>query len=547
MKLLSAHAQQLVNALRRRKSIGERLLGRASAEVAVLEELRSFPEPAVVPHLLPFVFSAKRAVAGAAATTLEIVLRVVAPAGLLQVEEACGGEWYSLPLEPEWSERRTVDEARLRKLGPVPWPVAGVASFHRSGYVRETAVAVLDAWSDGRELPFLLNRLNDWVEPVAARARLAVEKRLAAPYAAAFLDNLAILQRLSESGRRDHRMLIESVYRLLRAPEQEPVLRLGRSSPDRSVRRTSFRLAREAPQADLDPLLKEALRDSDTVIRIEAVTDARGRMTTTAFASALALIVADPYPPIRRKGLVAAAEVLGAEANPWLVSALLDRNPDVRGVARDFLGQRGIVSDFAAVYRDRIDAGRPARELATALAGLGETGAKADAAVIVPCLEHERPKVRAACLRALTRLDLEANIARIAAMLRDPAPAVSREARKLLAPHVASVGLDVLRSLLRDAPHEHSRLDAVSLASSLSKWESLPFLLEATSNQCEPIRAAATKRLDAWIARINKSFTPPTATQLDTIRQALDIHQSAINPTVVAELRSVLGYWDSAP
>jgi hypothetical protein len=218
--------------------------------------------------------------------------------------------------------------------------------------VREAAVARLDVLDSGRELPFLLIRLNDWVGQVAERSRIAIERRLAAGNAASFLDNLPILFRLVDRKRREHADVLTRVYELLRAPEHEDVRRRGLVSPARAIRRATFRLAREAAGADGGSLLRLALRDTDTVIRLEAAVNARERLSTEDLTPVLPAMIDDRYPRVRREALAAAAERLGDGANAWLLAAIMDRNQVVREVARFFLRRRGMVNDFAALYRE---------------------------------------------------------------------------------------------------------------------------------------------------------------------------------------------------
>lgn len=542
MKILSPRACELVSALERGTSLAEKLLGRAAEDVAILGELAACAEPALVPHLLPFVFGDDRDVARAAASVLDRAISAAILADLAPLEVACRRGWWTYaPSESGWANLRPVEVARFSPFGDVESSVVGVASFHASGYVREAAVTRLDALSGGRELPFLLVRLNDWVTPVAERARLAVERRVVSAYADAFLDSLPILLRLAASKRREHAGLLAQVYQLLR--ESEPTLRRGLASEDRLVRRISFRLAREAERANATELLHLALCDADTVIRLEAVKDAAARMPTDELAAVLAVIVADPYPPIRREGIGAAADRLGDGANAWLLTAVMDRNQVVREVARFCLRRRGAVTDFAALYRVRLRDGTPTRELATALVGLGETGTTTDTSVVAPFLEHGRPAVRRAAVRALASIDLDTQLPRIAGMLQDVASGVSGTARRILRPRAGAVGLERLRTILRDGPYPHNRFDAASLGSSLSKWESLPILLEAATDGDDRIRTSAQRWLGEWVAGRNRNFTQPTSKQLHEVGAAVEAYHLAIDANITAELRSILRFW----
>jgi hypothetical protein len=541
---LSPRARALVATLEREPSLRDKLLARSATDVDILGNLTTCAELASIPHLLPFIFGEDRRVAHAAATALEAATRAATVVQLAQIEEACRRHRSPMPpFAQAWGNLQPADVSRVSAFGAVESCVLGVTSFNANGYIREVAVTRLDALSDGRELPFLVLRLNDWVTPVAERARTAVERRLVPAYGDAVLDSLPLLLRLGASKRREHAGLLTQVFEFLRAPAQAVVLRRGLSVRDRIIRRVSFRLAREADGADASAQFVMALRDADTMVRLEAVAAARRGLATVDLASALAIAVEDPYPPIRREGIAAAAERLGDGADAWLLAAVMDRNRVVREVARFYAGRRGLVRDFAAFYRVRLRDGQPPGELATALSGIGETGNSADASAILPFLGHSRPAVRQAAMRGLATVDFDANLARIVAMLDDPAPTISRAARALLRPRAGAIGLEELRRRLRRAPYAHTRFAAASLGASLGKWDSLTILLEAAAASDERIQTPARKWLDVWLARKNRVFTHPTPAQLREASGALDTYHSVIDPKVVEELRAILRDW----
>jgi hypothetical protein len=162
----------------------------------------------------------------------------------------------------------------------------------------------------------------------------------------------------------------------------------------------------------------------------------------------------------------------------------------------------------------------------------------------VPFLQHDRPRLRSASARAASSLDIERQLPRIVALLRDPEASVSSTARRILRPHVAAVGLEPLRSVLRDGPHEHGRFNAVSLGVSLGKWQSILILLEAAADGSVRIRQFAGSRITTWFGRQNRSFVQPTSTQLQELRTALDTYHAAVNVEIVAELRGILLFWE---
>lgn len=71
-----------------------------------------------------------------------------------------------------------------------------LASFNRDGYVREHALKCLIQYINPESIPFILLRLNDYVEAVRNRALAVLPQLLKAEYNAALLDNFSLIHNL---------------------------------------------------------------------------------------------------------------------------------------------------------------------------------------------------------------------------------------------------------------------------------------------------------------------------------------------------------------
>jgi hypothetical protein len=146
----------------------ERLSGRADTDETLLEELQRDAEPAVVPHLLPFLFSASRSVAIAAAGVATLAFERASAEELIELDQSGRRlSSYNAPWEEGWASLAPLQLSRFTAFGDSEVGVLGVASFHANGYVREAAVTRLAALESELALALLLLRLNDWVDPVA--------------------------------------------------------------------------------------------------------------------------------------------------------------------------------------------------------------------------------------------------------------------------------------------------------------------------------------------------------------------------------------------
>ncbi|MGH3679951.1 MAG: HEAT repeat domain-containing protein [Natronosporangium sp.] len=118
----------------------------------------------------------------------------------------------------------------------------------------------------------------------------------------------------------------------------------------------------------------------------------------------------------------------------------------VRAIARDAARRVGI--EALDHYRTAVSAADPAPG---AIAGLAETGGRMDAPLLHAFLAHPAGRVRTQAVRALRHLGA-VPVEQTIRMLRDPSPAVIREATAALRPLTRTVPIEVAWVLLAD-PH----------------------------------------------------------------------------------------------
>lgn len=394
-------------------------------------------------------------------------------------------------------------------------PVAGdsaalllFACYH-NGFVRERAVQGLAGWRDGRELPALLLRANDWVPQVRARATDALLARLTPEYVRHWVWNLGLVARIRRAGRADHRPLVDGVLALLRAPESRPALQEGLYSPDRDGRWLLSSLLFDKVSPNDHGIIAAGLASTDTLIRVMAAGGAE-RLDDEGVRRVLPKLLSDRVPRVRALGIRLAANRIGAARMDAFRDALLDRSPAVRDEAR-----RGIAAleptEFAAFYRERMHEEQPG--LARVLDGLRDTGDPSDAALVRPFVDHPLPRVRTAALRALGRFGGEGDEDFLILAVADPNRGVSSTAARLLRPHVAKVEPAELAALLSADLPPWTRRNALSLLAIRGKWIALPWLIRATADPDDTVAAHAGILLRRWRDRFNRGFTQPTPEQ----------------------------------
>jgi HEAT repeat protein len=386
--------------------------------------------------------------------------------------------------------------------------------------------------------------VNDWVPQVAERALLAVQARLVGPYADTLIDCLPLLAGLERSTRRDHRAVIDGVYAVLRDSAQREALARGRQSPDRLIRRLCFRLARESAGAAILELFRESRDDPDPTVRLAAITDTVARVESHELEDVMDAASTDTFVPVRRVALDAVATRLDTPlALPWLERGLLDDSRSVRDVSRYHLARLHLPVDVTQYYVDVLARTLRARTLATALAGLRETGQSEHVGIALGFLAHDRPVVRRAALRTVAALDATRHLDWLVAMLDDPSPTVANSAAEVLLPHVDAIGIDAILATVRSAPRSHNRVAAASLALRLGKWNTLLALLDTTSDPDTQLRESVDRWLREWLDRQNRAYAQPTPVQLGAIARALAENGARLGARMREEIEHTVAYW----
>jgi len=431
---------------------------------------------------------------------------------------------------PRWIVDRDA-VGRVRLSGEAALPALAILSMHPSGYVRDDAVAALAAQEDGAELPYLLLRANDWVEPIRRRVWQVLHGRFPPRFAAAWVRLLPLLMRLEDARRGEYGPVVvrRVLDELAERPECRPALMAGLASADRVVRRTCFRtLARASKPADA---VRIGLANDDPVVRLQAAREVE-RLKPDELAAIVPVMLLDRFVAVRT---VAAIFAERAGDLALLRAAALDASATPRGIAAAGLARRGM--DVAALYRAAVDGDE--RTQVGAVAGLGERGAAADAETVARFLEHAQGRVRAAAVEAYARLAREEALPILARMLGDAAPSVSRAAMRALERRRMWVDPATLEALYAPASPPHVRKNALRLMSRRGRWTGIVPVLRALCDEDARIADAARRHLRRWAQLQRSAFASPTAEEHERFRDALDQHGGCISdPALAAQLRA---------
>jgi len=441
--------------------------------------------------------------------------------------------YYSLH---NWQSLRPSDVSRLAQ-SKFATSLLGLVSFHYSGYVREGAVRELATQRTGKELPFLLIRLNDWVSEVRAAAEGAIRERIVPEYAVHLLANISLVLRIRACGRVD-KQFVDDVCGLLKRPACKETLQAGMASKDRIIRRISFQLAAEADPSTRVASIRAVLTDPDAVARSWAVRHFLPEVTAEELPAIIEPLLNDRFMPIRRDALwVVATKRPDLAARP-LRRALLDNHVSMREAARQFLAVAGI-ADARAFYIEAIEHGADKQRF-SAICGLGEVGAASDVSLLSAYWDSPMTNLRRAAVFAVGRLDAEGNLTKLVGALSDAKPSVSREALKALLAKARQIPLEQLEQLIIGGASFHVQRNALTLILHTSKWHKLPALLNACADQDTKLAGLAARALRDWFFTYNRSFAEPTRSDFERIESVLPKVESKLPHGATKELRDCL-------
>lgn len=490
-----------------------RTTARDAERLTLIQQIVAAGELAAVAPLLDFLFDRSALIADSTSDAIHTLLETAPPEALLALDDHLRGP-IAWRMSAQWRQLQAGQIKHLPRTKRSRTSVLGLISFHPSGYVREQALHLLAQVNDGSELPYLLIRLNDWVSPVRRVAQDSIEKRLQQGSFSPFVHHLFLVLRLAECGRADHTGVVSAVMGRLLSPEHAHDLTSVLRHGQRTVARRCFQLAVQQPGPHLSRLLTTALEADDAVVRFWATQRLRNMEGSDHLTAVLPQLERDRFVPVRREALRLRLELLPTTAVAALERALLDRSPALREFTRFYL-RRLQQFNFASFYRQALATGQ---ERETALAGLGETGTREDAGLLLPWLNTTNNRERQAAVRALGRLAGDNHWDVLVNCLADASTKVTRAALQALLQCTDLLDPGRLWSMFVHDQRRHVRLALLVLLDHLETWKRLPYLIRAASDEDKIVAQQAQRYIEQ---RYHRVFTQPTSDERQQIQTAL--------------------------
>jgi len=336
---------------------------------------------------------------------------------------------------------------------------AGLRSCHRNGYLREGAVKELERIENGDEIPWLLMRINDNVEPIRRRAEFAVRCRMVPAYAPHLTRWLPHVFHLESCLGKNHQQFMDHI-RFWLAGHSRTLIK-GLELNDYRTRRLCLDLLYQR-KSGLDEVLSKAMADGCLTHRLQALAQAEKRGLADHFIWDLAL--KNGASVVRIRALHHLLKIRSEKAESALAEALMDRLPGVRFFARLHLQRSFGWTGFTAHYRQYL----PTDRNGVALDGFAECGLSIDVDDVLPYLHSDNPSTRAGALGAVAQLAPERGLDHFQAALSSGNAQVFKQGIKALQDNPDFLFPAALGEALK---HTASPIQAVQLIGLLEKTE----------------------------------------------------------------------------
>lgn len=395
--------------------------------------------------------------------------------------------------------------------------ILGLCSFHPNGYFREKAIIALTSMEKGQGIPYVLIRINDWVKQVRNTSKEQLLIYLTPEHAMSFVNNLPLVLRLIECSRDEHIEIINAIISIISNEEGAEKLISGLKSKDSKVRLACYIIILQTKVMDNRSIIDYLIKDKNPYNRLFVLRHIHQGIKQDEFFDISPLLLQDKFAQIRIIALEKLYYFMPEEAMEQLEKSLFDNNQSVRELSRYLLAKQKEY-DFSNIYRYAIGNND---KLYAAICGLGETGNINDSKIISRFLHSQEVKIVKASINALAQLDIKGYKEGFIWFLNDERSGISKTARRVLHKVIYASDAAFIYEIFKKAIYNHVKINTCLLLCTLSKWNSLRYIIEFCADKNESILEIGQWALERWIIKYNQSFTKPTNNQIDEIRKSL--------------------------
>ena len=407
-----------------------------------------------------------------------------------QMRQTTSMEWSI-----DWKKKRIEDFFTPKMSYTERRAVIVFASFNPNGFIREKAVLMMKDYDN--TLPYIILRQNDWVLKVRQTASLSFNERLQKLSNGELLTSLPFAEKLKLSTRGSHGEYTKLFFDKLASPNHRADLMNGLQSKNIRTRRICINALLETSKPNANLALEHLLKEPDPFLR--SMLFKKLCLLQIQMHDIARKLLNDKFPVNRVLALQYLYNEGIEDIEDIATILLLDKNASVRGLAREILQEYRSGFDFRSFYLTALN-----NSPASAIAGLGETGEKADTQHIDIYLGDNRIAVVRATLITLLKLDKEKYKKNISEMLNDSRVGIVKTAQQLILKHSIQ-DYDLTQNIFWNTPYEHTKIKCAIILFSASKWHRLIYMLEALSSDVDNVQSLTLLAIKKWTTTFNRS------------------------------------------
>lgn len=412
--------------------------------------------------------------------------------------------------------------------------VLGLGTFNPNGYFRERCLKKLLKYNDLRAIGFICLRLRDWVFEVRSTANEYLLDIIHRENEQELLSLIPYLNIIKQSSLNEPTRIINLLSQtLLKRPE---ILKEGLKNENVLTKRFCYKVFLQDTN-DAEYLFEMAEKEKDIISKRLILKKILKEHCSENLIKWLPYLLKNRMSEIRRLAMNALFELRPNNTVELLETMLTDKSKAVREEAR-YLLNKIKKYDFRQFYIDNL-------ESIGSIYGLGETGLKEDALLLLPFASSNESQKVVGAIKAISNITDDEYIELFINNLASSSRAVSKHASRILKQKYYSMQIQKIHQIFLVEESFYIRKNCASLLTSLSKWDAIPYILEICSDKDKNISLFGENAYLKWVVRFNRSFRAPAALQLTNLQEAIDEYRENIRKETINYLEFLLSEYDS--
>lgn len=414
--------------------------------------------------------------------------------------------------------------------------IIGLATFHSSGYFREKALIELLKIDNPKILPFIIIRINDWVNPIQTKAINFIVDYINKANFTNIVENIYLLQHTEKYTRNNSGILLDKLNDLIESGNvNEEILTCVRSN-NKYAREFSQNILIDKSMCDINQLVHIVLEEPDTNLRTKAIERIIPKLKDEELINIREKLLYDKSHKIRVRAITALYEIGYYTSYEDFEYALFDKAFSVREIARFYMKKLGF-NQFIDLYKNRLS---EEGYTDNTILGLAEVASKNEMEILKRYISIAKTNVVKKILKSLSELDFYTCEKEILTSLEDQRIGVSNQAKRLLVENRGMIDYEKVYQIYCNTNLEHVKSNTAFVLCNVGKWDALAYIIEMYSNKDKDISNIGNFALDKWKGNYNKSFTKPSNNQYEKIYEALIKYHKFMEEDIVEWIRFIL-------